>query len=306
MEMVYRFSAASPFSLTEKMAKKAYSWFSPKTKKATQLFWWNDMLKPLLNNEISNVAENELPRLILPKDTEKSAIEAYQAESPGYTYYYRYDNSHPDYYCLQYWFFYSYNNWGCRFGGMNDHEGDWEGMMLFFAKGANGKLQEPPLYVTYADHESRQLRYWDHDDPDKRVIRDGRHPIGYVAAGSHATYPEAKTHPLMELYKLYDYARGDGITIDSSDWAHRINLDSADGNWLAEYQGSWGTRFWLPVAEAKNLLQTVLASTPMGLLRGLKVPKEIELPGVSAPYGPLGENRPQSKNAVKWAGVPPD
>jgi hypothetical protein len=53
------------------------------------------------------------------------------------------------YLCLQYWFFYAYNDWATGYGGMNDHEGDWEGLYLFFPLDAAGRPQEPPAYVTF-------------------------------------------------------------------------------------------------------------------------------------------------------------
>ena len=301
LEMVYRWSAAKPTTLAERLARKAYSWFSPKTKGAAQLFWWNALVSHVLEGAVESVSGDELPRLVLPGETQRSAVEQYRSSlrrSPAYTYYYRQARD-GDYLCLQYWFFYSYNDWGRSFAGMNDHEGDWEGMMLFFQLDRLGRPQEPPAYVTFADHESRQTKPWGHKD----VTCIGTHPVGFVAAGSHATYPQAGTQPLMKLYNLFDYATGDGVTIDHDEWVHRLNLDSV--GWLGDYKGSWGTRFWLPTAQAKTMLKVILAATPFGSLVRLAAPSEIELPGVSAPHGPVGPHRPQYANPVTWAGVPP-
>jgi hypothetical protein len=300
LEMVYRWSAARPTGLAEHLARKAYNWFSPKTKDAAQLFWWNDVVSHLLEGAVQSASRNELPRLVLPSETQQSAVAAYQSSFrglPPYAYYYRQVRD-GHYLCLQYWFFYSYNDWGRRFAGMNDHEGDWEGMMLFFRLDGLGRPQEPPAYVTFADHESRQTKPWGHQD----VTCVGTHPVGFVAAGSHATYPEAGTHALMKLYDLFDHATGDGVTIDHDEWVHRIDLD--DVRWLGEYKGSWGTRFWLPTAQARTVLQVMLGATPFRGLVGLAAPSEIELPGVSAPHGPVGSHRPQYANPVAWAGVP--
>jgi hypothetical protein len=300
LEMVYRWAAAKPASLAESLARKAYSWFSPKTKDAAQMFWWNKLVSPVLEGAIKSAARDELPRLVLPQKTRRNAIEKYGASfkgSPAYTYYYRQVRD-GDYVCLQYWFFYSYNDWGQGFAGMNDHEGDWEGMMLFFGLDSSGRPQEPPAYVTYADHESRQTKPWGH--PDTTHI--GTHPLGFVGAGSHATYPEAGVQPLMKLYNLFDYATGDGVTIDHDAWVHRLDLDSV--RWLGDYQGSWGTRFWLRTAEARTVLGAMLATTPLRPLLELAGPSEIELPGVSAPRGPVGKHRPQYATPVEWAGVP--
>ena len=40
---------------------------------------------------------------------------------------------------LQYWFFYCYNNWRSGFGGVNDHESDWE-MISVYLYEADGQL----------------------------------------------------------------------------------------------------------------------------------------------------------------------
>jgi hypothetical protein len=300
LEMVYRWAATQQASLSERLARRAYSWFSPKTAASAQMFWWNNLVSHVLKGLQHSGPDPELPRLILPSETQANAVEQYRASfsgSPAYTYYYRLVRD-GQYWCLQYWFFYSYNDWGRSFAGMNDHEGDWEGMMLFFRLDSSGRPQEPPAYVTFADHESRQTKAWDHED----VTRIGNHPVGFVAGGSHATYPEAGTHVLMKLYNLIDYATADGVTIDQDDWVHRIDLDEV--GWLGDYKGSWGTRFWLSLVEAKTVLETILSATPASALFGLNVPDEVELPGVSAPRGPIGAHRPQYASPVAWAGVP--
>jgi hypothetical protein len=302
IEMVYRWAAETSTSWTDDLASKAYSWFSPKTKGATQLFWWNNMVAELVQGAVESVEGDELPRLILPAETQASAAEKYRSyfkKSPGYTYYHR-QVKDGNYLCLQYWLFYSFNDWGQSYDGMNDHEGDWESMHLFFRLDRQGRPQEPPAYITFANHESRQTKPWGHKD----VIRVGTHPVGYVGAGSHATYPEATSHTLLELYGLVDQARGDGVTIDHDEWVHRIDLDDVSMSWLGAYQGSWGTRYWLSTAKAKSILQVALAVTPFSALVALSTPNEIELPGVSAPRGPVGKHRPQYANPVTWAGVP--
>lgn len=296
LEMVYRWSAAGRLSLTEQLARKAYDWFSPKNSKAAELFWWNGLVRHALDEQLVSSDADELPRLILPQETRASAVEAFAARRSEPAYYYRLVMD-GNFLCLQYWFFYSYNDWGQGFGGMNDHEGDWEGMMLFFRLNPAGRPEEPPAFVTFADHESRQTKPWGHED----VVLVGNHPVGYVAAGSHATYPEPKNHPLMKLYGLYDYATGNGRAIGPDDWVQRINLE--DVPWLGQYKGSWGTRFWLPLEQAQNVLRLLLQSSPFAALSRLKVPQEIELPGVSAPHGPVGVHRPQYASPVTWAGI---
>ncbi len=297
LEMVLRWTEAATSSWTEDLAGKAYSWFSPKTKPAAQLFWWNNMIGNLIQGAVQSVSAEELPRLVLPTETRASAIEHYGSKKPGYAYYHR-QVKDGKYLSQQYWFFYSYNDWGRGYAGLNDHEGDWECMLIFFRLDSQGRPQEPPAYVTYANHESRQTKPWGHHD----TTLIGNHPVGFVGGGSHATYPEASAHTLMAAYDLVDRATGYGITIDHDDWVHRISLD--DAPWLGAYQGAWGTRFWLSTAAAKTLLQVALSATPLSSLVGLAFKStEIELPGVSAPRGPVGKERPQYANPVEWAGI---
>ncbi|MFO7678758.1 MAG: hypothetical protein R6X34_01790 [Chloroflexota bacterium] len=291
-QLIVRWAVTRHAQLNESLGRRLYHWFSPRTRQAASLFWWNGLMQALAESQ----TPNELPRLILPSETQQDALAQYHFAKPSYTYYYR-QVKDSGYLCLQYWFFYSYNDWGRSFSGLNDHEGDWECMMLFFKLDQNGRAQEPPAYITFADHESRQTKPWGDDG----VTLLGTHPVGFVGGGSHATYPKANTHPLMALYHLFDYATGDGVTIDHDDWVHRINLD--DTPWLGGYKGSWGTRFWLQMENAMDVLTIVLKSLPGGAPIGFSPPKEVELPGVSAPYGPVGPHRPQYANPAAWAGV---
>jgi hypothetical protein len=173
---------------------------------------------------------------------------------------------------------------------MNDHEGDWEGMYLFFERDDAGRPQEPPAYLTYVGHHSRLTKPWGHHD----VTLDGTHPVAYVAAGSHATYPERKEYDLIKIYGLTDYATGGGKTIEPGDWQHKIDLDTQP--WASAFLGGWGTRYWLPLSWARNIL---------GFLRTRA--GEIGLPGVSAPRGPRysddGTIRPNWTQAATWAGI---
>jgi hypothetical protein len=272
------------------LAKVAYRWLSPKTQEATKLFWWNDLVMSLVG--AGRRSGKDLPRLNLPPEIRQAAVENYQASQPrrpNYTYYYRTTRDR-HYLCLQYWFFYGYNDWATSHGGMNDHEGDWEGMYYFFELDAAGKPKGTPAYVTYVGHHSRLTKPWGHRD----ITLDGNHPVGYVAAGSHATYPERKEYDLIKIYDLVDYATGDGTVIEPGDWVHRVDLDRQP--WTTDFLGGWGTRYWLPLSWAKQTL---------GFLRTKA--DEIGLPGVSAPRGPRyaddGQVRPNWIQAAAWAGV---
>jgi hypothetical protein len=269
------------------LARAAYRWLNAKTENATKLFWWNDLVMHRL--EKGQRSQGDLPRLALPPEIRQAALENYERSSPGTTYYHRIV---PDgrFLCLQYWFFYGYNDWATTFGGMNDHEGDWEGMYLFFERDDAGRPQEPPAYLTYVGHHSRLTKPWGHPD----VTLDGTHPVAYVAAGSHATYPERKEYDLIKIYGLTDYATGGGKTIEPGDWQHKIDLDTQP--WASAFLGGWGTRYWLPLSWARDIL---------GFLRTRA--SEIGLPGVSAPRGPRysddGTIRPNWTQAATWAGI---
>jgi len=272
------------------LAKVAYSWFGSKTQSATKLFWWNSLVMNLL--EGGKRSSKDLPRLSLPPEIRQAAVENYersQPSRPDYTYYYRTARDEK-YLCLQYWFFYSYNDWATGFGGMNDHEGDWEGMYIFFRLSPSGHPQEPPAYVTYVGHHSRLTKPWGHRD----VTLDGSHPVGYVAAGSHAIYPERKRYDLIEIYGLVDYATGDGVTIEPGDWRQRVDLNAQ--RWTSSFLGTWGTRYWLSLSWARCVL---------GALRTKA--DEIGLPAVSAPRGPRysddGRVRPNWTRAMAWVGI---
>lgn len=274
----------------EELARIAYRWLSNKTRGAAQLFWWNDLVMGLLAH--GRRSGRDLPRLSLPPEIQQAAAENYvrsQPARPNYTYYYRLSRDR-DYFCLQYWFFYGYNDWATSFGGLNDHEGDWEGFYLFFQPDSSGNLQEPPAYLTYVGHHSRLTKPWGHPD----VTLDGNHPVAYVAGGSHATYPQCREYDLMKIYGLVDYATGDGLTIEPADWRQRIDLNTEP--WTADFLGSWGTRYWLPPSWADRVLGDLKKKT-----------EEIGLPGISAPRGPRyaddGSIRPNWIGVVDWAGI---
>lgn len=272
------------------LAGRAYDWLSQKTEGAAKLFWWNRLLMPLLDRD--ERLGGDLPRLRLPPEIRQAAVEAYehsQPSTPNYTYYYRLTRDE-HYHCLQYWLFYAFNDWASGFGGMNDHEGDWEGLYLFFKADSSGRPLEPPAYITYVGHNSRLTKPWIHPD----VSLEGTHPVAFVGAGSHATYPECRRYDLMKLYGLVDYATGDGVRLDPDDWRCRIDLSTQP--WAATFLGTWGTRYWLPLDWASSLLGRLRAQA-----------EDISLPGVSAPRGPRfaedGSERPNWTQSALWAGL---
>ena len=287
LRLLYNWSRSPTCAFSEAAAKRLYDWFSLKTAEATRHFWWNRLLMGDPEAERA-----DLPRFRLPPTVRDAAVDNYersQGPRPAYSYYYRIAPM-GNYVVLQYWFFYAYNDWANSFGGFNDHEGDWEGLQLFFRR-QGGRLIEPPLQICYLGHHSRISKPWEHHD----IQRTGTHPHVYVAAGSHASYPERKPYTIMALYNLVDYATGDGLTLSHDEWQGRINLE--DALWLQNYLGSWGTRYWLPLAWLQRALFGLAAL----------IPGEIGLPGVSAPRGPRyndeGQARETWADSLRFAGL---
>jgi hypothetical protein len=170
---------------------------------------------------------------------------------------------------LQYWFFYCYNSWRSGFGGVNDHESDWE-MISIYLYEAGGQLF--PEWVAYASHDFHGddlRRRW--DDKDQLDLVDG-HPVVYAGAGSHASYfrkGEYQAEVNLDLpawvqslrgvwnkfwtqvldlepadpfrIPFVDYARGDGLSIgpgETRTWAP-VLIDETTP-WVSQYRGLWG------------------------------------------------------------------
>jgi hypothetical protein len=84
---------------------------------------------------------------------------------------------------LQYWLYYTYNDWN------NLHEGDWEMIQLVFEAGdARQALGTEPVSVGYSQHKGAEEADW---GDDKLEVVDGRRPVVYPAAGSHANFFDA-------------------------------------------------------------------------------------------------------------------
>ncbi len=176
----------------------------------------------------------------------------------------------------QYWFFYCFNNWRSGFGGVNEHEGDWEQVTVYLD--GTGAVDDQGLpagrWVVFSAHDEvgdDLRRRW--DDPDLSLV-NGSHPVVFSGAGSHSgaylagdylitvrppTLPwvvrglraaarvftpwstTAKGGGLAIPY--VDYARGDGRGVGSGEveaW-HAVVIDGgADHEWVRAYRGLWG------------------------------------------------------------------
>ncbi|MGM0385884.1 MAG: NPP1 family protein [Actinomycetota bacterium] len=168
------------------------------------------------------------------------------------------------YIALQYWFLYPMNDWRSSYGGVNDHEADWEQVTVFLTD-----TPEPePAWVAFSSHDEEGAdlrRRW--DDPDLTLI--GEHPVVFVGAGSHSgaylhgeylvTVRPDIPHWLENLRRqtaqllgreqadfgvgipYIDYRRGDGLAIgpgQDQEWdAHLIDDDTP---WVRDFRGLWG------------------------------------------------------------------
>ena len=145
------------------------------------------------------------------------------------------DEGFPGQLALQYWFFYSFNDFN------NKHEGDWEMVQLVFdADDAAGALAAEPVAVGYSQHEGAERASW---GDEKLELVDGTHPVVHPAAGSHANYFEEA------LYLGSTAEQGVGCddtskpTVDVRPVVLTVPSDPEAASqafpWI-EYEGRWG------------------------------------------------------------------
>lgn len=173
----------------------------------------------------------------------------------------------------QYWFFYAFNNWRSGFGGVNEHEADWEQVTVYLdGTGVVDAQGLPPArWVVFSAHDETGddlRRRW--DDPDLSLVAD-RHPVVFAGAGSHSgaylagdyliTAPTPGLRRIVGVFRwigrivapwsrtaanddigipYVDYARGDGRVMGpGGDAWHAVVVD--DGTpWVRGYRGLWG------------------------------------------------------------------
>jgi hypothetical protein len=91
---------------------------------------------------------------------------------------------------LQYWYFYYDNTYSYVYPPSDfiwqAHEGDWEVVNVVLSE------DEQPRFVGYSQHCLGEGRDW----ASTQLSRLDTHPIVYVAAGSHANYFLAGSHPI--------------------------------------------------------------------------------------------------------------
>ncbi len=170
---------------------------------------------------------------------------------------------------LQYWFFYCFNSWRSGFGGVNDHESDWEMITIYLYETDGQLFPEWAAYASHDFHGDDLRRRW--DDKDQLDLVDG-HPVVYAGAGSHASYfrkGEYQAEANLDLpawvqslrgawnkfwtqvldqepadpfrIPFVDYARADGLTIgpgQTRTW-NPVLIDETTP-WVSQYRGLWG------------------------------------------------------------------
>jgi hypothetical protein len=95
-------------------------------------------------------------------------------------------------YLVRYWLFYVFNDWRSRRETLwQAHEADWESISIGLDEARR------PLFAAYSQHCSGTVRPW------AKVQRRGRHPVAYVALGSHANYFEKISSPTKFVQCVY-------------------------------------------------------------------------------------------------------
>jgi hypothetical protein len=199
------------------------------------------------------------------------AIQRDDLEPAGATYYGRVLRDAP-WVVLQYWYFYSFNNWRSGFSGVNEHEADWEQVTIYLDPSAEGDGLPEPRWVVFSAHDETGddlRRRW--DDPDLELV-GGRHPVVYAGAGSHSgaylpgdyliTVEPPRLRGVVPAVRrlakvvtpwsraaqgeglgipYVDYARGDGEAIGpggTREW-RAVAIDD-ETPWVRDYRGLWG------------------------------------------------------------------
>ncbi|GAB2522191.1 hypothetical protein [Nocardiopsis aegyptia] len=211
-----------------------------------------------------------LIRGAVPGGVTFAAVTRYRerVDNGGATYYGRVTRE-GGYLILQYWFFYAMNDWRTIYGGVNDHEADWERVTVYAVENPDGTVR--PVWVGASSHEYQGddlRRSW--EDPD--LHKQGPHPVIYVGAGSHShqmlpgdyliQVDPAVLRGLVRFWRrlsqrifradsailrhgigvpFVDYARGDGERLGPGgdrEW-NAVVIDD-DTPWLRGFRGLWG------------------------------------------------------------------
>jgi hypothetical protein len=147
---------------------------------------------------------------------------------------------------LEYWIFYSFDllQVASPSGELwQDHEGDWEAVAVVL--GATGK----PLYVGTSRHCGGARRDW------ARVAKRGRHPMIFVALGSHANYfgpgePRLDRRCLpataLSVVDAYGARLRDHVVTGPAVTLQVVPVTATSPSWMT-FSGAWGETQYLHV-----------------------------------------------------------
>lgn len=188
------------------------------------------------------------------------------ADSAGGCHYYGRLLRDGGYVVLQYWLFYPMNDWRSSFGGVNDHEADWEHVSVFLADEECGPVARWVVFASHNETGPDLRRRW--DDPDLEHVGD--HPVVYVGAGSHSAacrpgeylvtvapdlpaWVQGLRRRILRILPWWnpdtagigipfiDYRRGDGLSIGpDQDQPWHAHLIDDETPWVHHYRGLWG------------------------------------------------------------------
>ncbi|MGN6170442.1 MAG: hypothetical protein ACTHQQ_20060 [Solirubrobacteraceae bacterium] len=147
------------------------------------------------------------------------------------------DPARPGKLAVQYWFYYTFNDF------TDKHESDWEMAQVDFnAAAPKQALASGPYQLDLAQHGGGERGAWN----DPKVMKQGTHPVTFVATGSHADYFQ------RHLYLGKGASTGFGCD-DTRDAGDRVRLQtvllpsgpltatSTRSAWLG-FAGRWGQK----------------------------------------------------------------
>ena len=206
----------------------------------------------------------------VPGGTAAAAEQTYRSQAdPDSCPYYGRVTRDRGFVALQYWFLYAMNDWRSTFGGVNDHEADWEQVTVFLPDPPDQSAR--PAWVAFSSHDEAgdDLRRRP-DDPDLQW--QDTHPVVFAGAGSHSgaylpgdylvtveppslrrllgavrhvgrlLFPWTRTDAGTAFgIPFIDYRRGDGPAVgpgEAKTWRPVLVDDQTP--WLHDYRGLWG------------------------------------------------------------------
>ncbi len=138
---------------------------------------------------------------------------------------------------LHYLYFYFMNDFRSTFGGANDHESDWEQVLVFLDDAPGGPR---PVWIAAAAHDytgDDLRRRWD----DPTVTFEGEHPVLFAGGGSHASYFQQGEY-LTQL--PMPFARGARGALDALRTFWRDTLNQPDpGDLASRIEGALSVPF---------------------------------------------------------------